>query len=74
MDIDLATLNERKRFDVKLQIALYNTALKVMNKEKKEEFEEYMRERVKRIRKLLNTEVGELKIFEGGELIFEVRE
>jgi len=74
MDIDLATLNERKRFDVKLQIALYNTALKVMNKEKKEEFEEYMRERVKRIRKLLNAEVGELKIFEGGELIFEVRE
>jgi len=74
MDIELTTLDDRKRFDVKLQITLYNTALKVMNKEKKEDFEEYMQERVKKIRKLLNVEVGELKIFEEGKLIFEVPE
>ena len=72
MDVELTTLNERKRFDIKLQIALYNTALKVKRVEKEEDFEKYMEERVKKIREILKVKEGELKIFDGGKLLFEV--
>ncbi len=73
MDIELLDLDEKKRFDVKLQISLYNTAKKVMREDKKQDFEIYMRERIVKIRKILNLDEGEIRIFENGELIFEVR-
>ncbi len=68
MDIHLEDLDEKTRFDIKLQIELYNLATKVMNRRRKGEFEEYMEERIEKIRKILNKEHG--KIYEGKTLIF----
>ncbi len=70
MDIRLDELDERTRFEVKLQIALYNTALKVMDEKRKEEFEFYMQERVEKIKNILDAH-GAVRIFENGKLIFE---
>ncbi len=68
MEIHLEDLEEKTRFDVKLQIELYNLATKVMNSKRKREFEEYLEERIEKIRKILNKEHG--KIYEGNTLIF----
>ncbi len=71
MDVELTNLDEKIRFNVKLQISLYKTAMKVFRDDKREEFEEYMQERVDKIREILG--LGEhFKIFEDGKLIFEV--
>ncbi len=68
MDIHLEELDGDVRYEVKLQIELYNLAQKVMREERKGEFQEYMEERKEKIRKLLGVDHG--KIYEGGELIF----
>jgi len=73
MDFELSEMDEKKRFDVKLQISLYRTAEKVFREDKAQEFQDYMRERVEKIRKILEAE-GPFRIFEDGNLIFEVRE
>jgi len=71
MDVELANFDEKIRFDVKLQISLYKTAMKVMREDKREEFEVYMQERVDKMREILG--LGEhFRIFDGGKLIFEV--
>ena len=72
MDIELTEYDEKTRSDVKLQIALYNTAAKVMREDKREEFEDYMRERVEIMREKLGLEDEHFRIFEEGELVFEV--
>ncbi len=74
MRIELQEIDERKRFDVKLQIALYRTAEKVKRDERGEEFEEYKRERLEKIRKILGVEREEIKIYENGSLLLEVPE
>ncbi len=68
MDIHLEELDGDVRYEVKLQIELYNLAQKVMREERKGEFQEYMEERKEKIRKLLGVDHG--KIYEGGEVIF----
>ncbi len=68
--MNLEELSERERFEIKLQISLYFTAKKVIVEERKEEFENYMEERKKKIREILNIEHG--KIYEKNELILEV--
>jgi hypothetical protein len=72
MKIELSDFDEKIRFDVKLQISLYTTAVKVMRDDKKDEFEKYMQERVEKIRDMLNIKDEHFKIFENGKLIFEV--
>jgi len=74
MEIELGELDERKRFEIKLQIALYETAEKVKQPERVEEFEEYQKERVAKIKEILGYEGKTLRIFENGQLIFEVKE
>ncbi len=74
MEIELGELDERKRFEIKLQIALYETAEKVKQRERVEEFEEYQKERVAKIKEILGYEGKTLRIFENGQLIFEVKE
>ncbi len=71
MDVDLSNLDEKIRFDVKLQISLYKTAEKVMREDKREEFENYMQERINRIREILGLR-EHFRIFEDEKLIFEV--
>ncbi|MCD6275528.1 MAG: hypothetical protein J7J42_02170 [Thermoplasmata archaeon] len=74
MEIELGELDERKRFEIKLQIVLYETAEKVKQRERVEEFEEYQKERVAKIKEILGYEGKTLRIFENGQLIFEVKE
>jgi len=74
MEIELGELDERKRFEIKLQIALYETAEKVKQPKRVEEFEEYQKERVAKIKEILGYEGKTLRIFENGQLIFEVKE
>ncbi len=71
MDVDLLNLDEKIRFDVKLQISLYKTAEKVMREDKREEFENYMQERVDKIRENIGLR-EHFRIFEDEKLIFEV--
>ncbi|ADD08182.1 hypothetical protein [Candidatus Aciduliprofundum boonei] len=71
MDVDLSNLDEKIRFDVKLQISLYKTAEKVMREDKREEFENYMQERINKIREILGLR-EHFRIFEDEKLIFEV--
>ena len=68
MDVHLEDLGDEKRYEVKLQIELYNLAMKVIVEERRRDFEEYMEERKEKIRKILGTKHG--KIYEGGEVIF----
>ncbi len=70
MDITLENLSKDKIFEVKLQIELYKLAEKVMKEERKEDFRKYMEERKDKIRKILG--VDHAKIYEGGEVIFEI--
>ena len=74
MRVELDEEDEKKRFNVKLQIALYHTAEKVKKDEREEEFEKYKTERLEKIREILGVEKGEIKIYENGELLFEVPE
>ncbi len=74
MRVELEEEDEKKRFNIKLQIALYHTAEKVKRDEREEEFEKYKRERLEKIREILGVEKGEIKIYENGELVFEVPE
>ncbi len=71
MDVDLSNFDEKIRFDVKLQISLYKTAEKVMREDKREEFENYMQERINKIREILGLR-EHFRIFEDEKLIFEV--
>ncbi len=68
MDVKLEDLDKETRFNLKLQIELYNLADKVMKDERKNEFMEYMEERKEKIRKILKKEHG--KIYEKGEVVF----
>ena len=68
MDIRLEDLDKETRFNLKLQIELYNLAKKVMKEERKDEFIEYMEERREKIRKILKKDHG--KIYENGGVIF----
>lgn len=70
MEFQLERMDEKRRFEVKLQIALYKTALKVMDESRKEEFESYMKERVEKIHKILGVD-EKIRIFENDVLIFE---
>lgn len=74
MDIELENIDGRKRFDVKLQISLYNTALKVLRDDRREDFERYMLERVEKIKRILGIEGQGFRILENGSVIFEVQE
>ena len=70
MDVNLEDLEEKVRFEIKLQISLYNTARKVMDPSRKDEFQAYMQERKEKIKNLLGCE-EKVRIFENRELIFE---
>ncbi len=74
MDLELNDVDENTRFEVKLQISLYNTALKVFREDRKEDFERYMVERVKKIKRILGIEAQSFRVLENGNVIFEVRE
>ncbi|AGB04554.1 hypothetical protein AciM339_0672 [Aciduliprofundum sp. MAR08-339] len=74
MDLELNDVDENTRFEVKLQISLYNTALKVFREDRKEDFERYMLERVEKIKRILGIEVQSFRVLENGNVIFEVRE
>ncbi|MCD6371083.1 MAG: hypothetical protein J7L63_06285 [Thermoplasmata archaeon] len=70
MEFHLEHMDEKRSFDVKLQIALYKTALKVMDESRREEFESYIKERVEKLHKILGVD-EKIRIFENGILIFE---
>ena len=67
--VHIENLDEKKRFEVKLQIELYKLAGVVAVDERKDDFIKYQEERVDKIRKMLNMEHG--KIYEGDDIIFE---
>lgn len=53
---DINDFDERKRFEIKLQIALLNNTLKIReNSKNPEKYDEYIGERRSNIRSLLNT-------------------
>ena len=54
---DINSFEERKQFEIKLQIALLNNTLKIKaNSKNPEKYDEYIGERIEKIRNLLVTD------------------
>lgn len=69
-EIHVEDLNDRLRFDVKLQVALRNTAIKTSQfYEDKKKFQNYVSERESKLRSLLNIE-GDFIILENNVKIY----
>jgi hypothetical protein len=53
---DINNFNERKQFEIKLQIALLHNTLKIKaNSKNPEKYDEYIEERIEKLRILLDT-------------------
>jgi len=67
---DINSFNERKKFEVRLQIALLNNTMKIKeNSKNPEKYDEYISERIENLRELLNT-TAEFVIEEDGKVIY----
>ncbi len=69
MKIDIAQLDAETAFQIRLQIALINNARKVLDPSRKERFEQYINERIKKIKELLHAEY--VVILDGDRILFE---
>ncbi len=69
MEIDIAQLDAETAFQIRLQIALINNARKVLDPSRKERFEQYINERIKKIKELLHAEY--VVILDGDRILFE---
>lgn len=67
---DINSFNERKKFEIRLQIALLNNTMKIKeNSKNPEKYDEYISERMEKLRELLNT-TAEFVIEEDGKVIY----
>ncbi len=69
MEIDISQLDAETAFQIKLQIALINNARKVLDPSRKERFEQYINERIKKIKELLHADY--VVILDGDRILFE---
>ncbi len=68
--IDVNTLDEKSRFTLKLQLALRINAINIKKESKSpEKFDDYILERERLIRNMVNEE-GDLRIVEGEKTLF----
>lgn len=68
--IDVNTLDEKSRFTLKLQLALRINAINIKKESKSpEKFDDYILERERLIRNMVNEE-GDLRIVEGDKTLF----
>jgi len=68
---DINSFNERKKFEIRLQIALLNNTIKIKeNSNNPEKYDEYISERMEKLRELLNT-TAEFVIEEDGKVIYD---
>jgi hypothetical protein len=68
--IQLSGFDERKKFEIKLQVSLRSNALKIKAQSKHpERFDEYISQRESRLRELVGT-AGEMEIFDGEKKIY----
>ena len=67
---DISVMDEKLQFDVKLQIALRNTALQIMKfYSDTERFKNYVADREKKLKTILDSS-EDLEIFNGGTKLF----
>ncbi|MEM0140124.1 MAG: hypothetical protein QXZ44_05890 [Ferroplasma sp.] len=68
---NLHDFDERKQFEIKLQIALLNNTIKIRaNSRDPEKYDEYITERIDKLRTLLNT-ASRFTIIDDGNVIFD---
>ena len=68
--VSLSDYDERKKFEIRLQISLRSTAIKVKAQSKHpERFDEYIMQREQKIRELINSD-GQIEIFDNGIKIY----
>ncbi len=68
---DINSFDERKKFEVKLQVALLNNTIKIKeNSNNPEKYDEYILERIQKLRDILNT-TARFVIEEDGEIIYD---
>jgi hypothetical protein len=68
---DINDFDERKQFEIKLQIALLNNTLKIReNSKNPEKYDEYIGERKDKIRGLLNT-TAKFAIKDNDKIIYD---
>jgi hypothetical protein len=67
---DINSFEERKQFKIKLQIALLNNTLKIKtNSKNPEKYDEYIGERIEKIRNLLDT-TAKFTITDGDKVLY----
>ncbi|MGC8584961.1 MAG: hypothetical protein ACP5RZ_01140 [Thermoplasmata archaeon] len=71
MRIDLENYGKDESYEIRLQISLIKNAEGMLPyyEEKRDKFEEYIHERIKKIKEILNVEHAE--VFENGRIIFK---
>ncbi|OWP57023.1 MAG: hypothetical protein B2I17_02305 [Thermoplasmatales archaeon B_DKE] len=68
--VSLSDYDERRRFEIRLQVSLRSNAIKIKAQSKHpERFDEYILQRDQKIRELIGSE-GQLEIFENGIKIY----
>ncbi len=68
---DINSFDERKKFEIKLQIALLNNTMKIKeNSNNPEKYDEYILERIQKLRVILNT-TAKFSIEEDGKIIYD---
>ncbi len=68
---DINSFDERKKFEIKLQIALLNNTIKIKeNSNNPEKYDEYIIERIQKLRDILNT-TARFVIEEDGAVIYD---
>jgi len=68
--VSLSDYDERRRFEIRLQVSLRSNAIKIKAQSKHpERFDEYILQRDQKIRELIGSE-GQFEIFENGIKIY----
>ncbi|WP_337859794.1 hypothetical protein [Ferroplasma sp.] len=67
---NIKNFDERKQFEIKLQIALLNNTLKIKaNSKNPEKYDEYIQERIEKMREILDT-TAKFKVMDGDKTLY----
>ncbi len=68
------SFSQRKKFEIRLQVALLKNTLKIKeNSKNPEKYDEYLAERIQKIRELLGT-TSKFTIMDGDNVLFTLEE
>jgi hypothetical protein len=67
---NIQNFDERKQFEIRLQVALLNNTLKIKaNSKNPEKYDEYIEERIEKMREILNT-TAQFRLIDGDKTLY----